>query len=161
MTYIQSPNRVLTPHNSSLSIQAFLADTTFLTTPNRYGEFVFSFVPLTNADHFRLTESIEGAIAKTEERNWENQHEQIQPYADCLDRKKNFFASQLFLPKFNVPDPDLAAMQYSEVSLKLDFRDDPQGRIYLNCQYCDFFSPSNGIENDTVVIPADPDDLMW
>lgn len=145
MNYIQSPNRVLTPHNTSLSIQAFLADTTYLTTPNRYGEYVFSFVPLTNEDHFRLTKSIEGAISKTEERNWSNPDIQIQPYAYCIDRKKNFFSSQLFSPRFNMADTELAATQYPEVSLKLDFRDDPQGRIYLNCQYVDFFSLSDGV----------------
>ena len=129
MNYVKDYTPILTPSGTCLSIQAWLCEADNINTPNRFGEYEFSFVPCTVQDHYRLTEAIEQAVWKTEERNYEDPMVQIEAKADCLDRKNG----------------DL------EVSLKLHMRDSPTGVVYLNCDYCDFMSPSNGIEDDRVI----------
>lgn len=156
MNYVKDYTPILNPSATTISIQAWLVNTENIDTPNSFGEFVFSFVPITVQDHYRLTEAIEQAVWKTEERNWIDPMVQIDAKADCLDRKKNFRCSQLFAPKFNVEDPNADELwnpshPEQEVSLKLHMRDGPDGTVFLNCDYCDFMSPSNGIEDDRVI----------
>ena len=154
MNYVKDYTPILTPSGTCLSIQAWLCEADNINTPNRFGEYEFSFVPCTVQDHYRLTEAIEQAVWKTEERNYEDPMVQITAKADCLDRKKNFRCSQLFAPKFNVDVEDDNLWHRHgdlEVSLKLHMRDSPTGVVYLNCDYCDFMSPSNGIEDDRVI----------
>ena len=152
MNYVENYKPILTPTNTGLSIQAWLYDTTNIVNPNRYGEFEFSFVPCTVQDHYRLTEAIEQAVWKTEERNWDDPIIEITPRPDCLDAKKNFRCSQLFAPKLNI-DADDALLYHQgelEASLKLHLRDGPDGTVFLQCEYGDVLSPSNGLTDDVI-----------
>ncbi len=74
------------------------------------------------------------------------------------DKKGTPYCSQLFRPKLNVDveNPDL--LRGRQVSLALHLRDDPVGRIYLQADYVDCYSVSNGIDPTEDEVETNPDE---
>ena len=75
-----------------------------------------------------------------------------------------FKCSQLFTPKLNESAEDqyfaqrLAGMY---ASLKLHFRDAPDGQIYLQCSYCDLYARQEPKRIEPDCSKYDPSNPVW
>ena len=65
-----------------------------------------------------------------------------------------YYCNQLFTPKCNKTFERVEDAKNACASLTLHFRDDPEGNIYLQCEYCDFIDrniildiPEEGIDD--------------
>jgi hypothetical protein len=137
---------ILNPKETHLRIDVFLCDTENLTEPNGYGEYKFSFQPVSYGDYQLLMEAAESALMKVET--------SLSPYstkrpAGCYENKYGQpFCSQLFKP---IVEPELEDWEllHKQASLSLHFRDAVDGKVYLQADYVDVYDPTNGIDEET------------
>ena len=134
----------LSPTKTNIRIQAWLCDTRFLQEPNPYGEYKFSFQPCTMEDEHRLFEHVENAKMTVEIG--------LGPYADLMPTTDVElsnglpYCNQLFASKLNTEVPFEEWLGNKEASLNLYLRNDPKGKIYLQCSYVDVMDPYQGIQ---------------
>ena len=132
----------LSPVDTNIRIQAFLCDTRFLQIANPYGEFRFSFQPCSMEDEHRLFETIEKSKSTVELG--------LGPYADLVPTTDVElpnglpYCNQLFASKLNTEVPFEEWLGNKEASLNLYLRNDPKGKIYLQCSYVDIMEPFLG-----------------
>jgi hypothetical protein len=138
---------ILQPVNTRFIIDAWLYDTTYINSQNKYGEFSVVFAPCTFHDHQTLAELIESAVMEVELRK--GFYSNKKAVAKTEKGGGLFYSSQLFTPKvdpkFNHPD-ELVGRQ---CSIKGHLRDLPQGEVMLQVEYVDCYDPLNGVDPDS------------
>ena len=155
MTY-ETNRTILSPLTTSVRVEGWLQDTTHLTEPDSEGVYSFSFQPYTYQDHQRLFEVIEQG--KMEVMMSGSRFSSKDAKAFVEDKSGQPYCSQLFPPKLNVEVENPDQLRGRQVSLALHLRDDPIGRIYLQADYCDCYSLSNGVEPDEQEVENNPDE---
>ena len=140
---------LLNPRLTEIRMEGWLIDTTNIQTPNRYGEFSFSFQPQTTTDLQRLYEVLEGA--KTTILMDCGRHSNKTPVSKVEDKFGHLVCSQLFQPKVNLDFYHPDELMGREATFALHLRDNPQGDIFLQGDYVDVFSPTNGIDEPTSI----------
>lgn len=129
---------ILTPIETEIRIEAWIQDAKYLTTPNRYGEYEFTFTPQVNHDYGRIKETVNTALRNVEMFSYNGSFSR--EVKDCTEtRFGTFKCSQLFAPKLNKEVRDPMEAINKQVSLKLHLRDAIDGSIYLQCEYMDFY----------------------
>jgi hypothetical protein len=135
MNYQTKKETVLPPIETTMNIEAWIIDSKYVDTPNRDGEFEFTFQPYVQTDYGYLKEVVMSALRTVD---------MSAPYVNSTDLTETksglFKCSQLFQPKLNkelmCPEMEL---QNKQVSLKLHLRDDVAARIFLQCDYIDMY----------------------
>ena len=145
---------LLNPRKTEMRMEGWLIDTTFINTANRYGEFSLSFQPQTTTDLQRLYECLEGA--KTTILMDCGRHSNKTPTSRIEDKFGHLVCSQLFTPKVNVEFQHPDELMGREATFALHLRDNPKGEIYLQADYVDVFSRTNGIDE-----PAPDDEVVF
>jgi len=149
---------LLTPLETSFSIEAYLYETTFIQTKNGYAECVFSFIGKTPGDYARLEEALHSAITEVERKKSPYSRKVATERCKQPGQKDVYYCSQLFLPKVNLEFNNPSELHLKEASLELHFRDDPDGDIYLQCSYVDIYDIDNGCtETIKSTVPVDYD----
>lgn len=129
---------ILTPLDTRVEVKCWLGDCRFINEWNRYDEYYFTFYPQTLDDHQLLCEAGEAAVTKL--------LMSVDPYsmkearASYENRNGSFYCSQLFMPKLNVDFEHHDQLLRQQASLKLHFRDDPLGKVYLQAEYVDLYT---------------------
>ena len=158
----------LDPQDTNIRIQAFLCDTKFLQEPNPYGEYKFSFQPCTMEDEHRLFEHIEKAKMTVE--LGLGAYADLMPSTDVELPNGLPYCNQLFASKLNTEVPFEEWLGNKEASLNLYLRNDPKGKIYLQCSYVDVMEPFYGwkeqdekrqAEMELAFATSDPSDWDW
>ena len=137
--YLTKEETILTPYETSISVECWLDDCKYIDSKNYEGMFSFSFSPLTMADYHRLEEHIEQAVMTVE--FGKSQMSRKEPEASCKTKKGSFYTSQFFLPKVNVEYHYPEMLNGSEASIKLHLRDAADGTIYLQGEWVDLYEP--------------------
>jgi len=138
---------LLKPYEDTITVDVWLRDVKHLQQKNGYAEIYFTFNPTTSYDDMRIEEGMEQAVSKVEMRK--EQYSRKQATKQFKDKGKNYYCSQLFIPKLTSALERVEDLEGLTASLKLHFRDDHDGNVYLQCDYVDVYDPSNGIDNDT------------
>ena len=133
---------LLQRNDTFVEIEAILYRPDNLFEP-KYGGWYFRFAPLTNTDTRALEDAMKDAVKQLNRAK--PRLSRKQPTLKCLDRGL-YYCDQLFAPKTNIQFEDKWEARDQHISLKLHFRDDPDGNIFLQCEYCDFMDPFNGID---------------
>ena len=134
---------LLVPSEDAFSIECYLQDVKFLQQKNGYAEYFFTFIPYTSSDDMSLELAMASAISKLEMRK--DPYSQKVATAQYDTSRTGKYCSQLFEPKLNVKPERIEELAGQTASLKLHFRDDPQGKIYLQCDYGDVYDVNNGL----------------
>ena len=137
--YYTPEETILTPHETTISIEVWLDDCKYIDKKNYEGMYSFSFSPLTMEDYLRLEEHIEQAVMTVE--FGKSQMSRKEPEASCKTKKGSFYTSQFFLPKVNVEYHYPEMLNGSEASIKLHLRDSADGTIYLQGEWVDLYEP--------------------
>ena len=148
MNYQTKKETILSPYETTMNIEAWITDAKYIQTPNRFDEYVFTFQPLSYHDYGRISEAVMTALQQVE----------ISSYETATDHTEtkdgSFICSQLFAPKINkeinCPEMDF---EYKQVSLKIHLREDVANRVFLQCDYIDFFE-------EDVIEPGVSDDWV-
>jgi len=128
---------ILSPIDTQLSFEAKILDADYVREPNRYGEYILEFQPLTSTDEQRFQEMGEQAMMTVERHK--QQYSRKEPNLKIFSRAKFPMATQLFPAKINDKDLHPDFMYHRDVSLKGHFRDLPNGDIVFNIDYIDFY----------------------
>ena len=132
---------VLKPLETQVEIEATIVKVENLLEP-KYGAWTFKFSPLTNSDSILLDNAMDNAVSQLNMAKHRLSRKKAN--LNCL-RGGLYYCDQLFAPVCNTEFDSKWDAQGKHVSLKLHFRDDPEGNIYLQCEYCDFMDPLNGV----------------
>ena len=133
----ENETTLLSPLDLELNVNAYIIDDRNLRQRTRYGEYEFNFQPWTHSDYLQLVDYGEQAKELIEQRK--------SPFSRkiakaLLERNGSCFVSQLFQPKEGFGNQNsYESLDGMNVDLKLHFRDDPQGFIYLQCSYIDLY----------------------
>ena len=141
-----SEQTLLVPAEDSFSIDCFLQDIKYLQTKNGFAEFRFSFIPYTPTDYIQLDENMSMAMTKVEQRKSPYSRKVANPM--FKDGKNCYYCSQLFEPKVNLAPEQIKELKSPTASLRLHFREDHEGDIFLQCEYCDVYDPDNGLDEN-------------
>ena len=140
MTYdTTNDGTLLSPLETEWRCEAWLLDTSYLQHWNRWDEYEFSFCPQTMYDNQRLFEHIDNARSLVEMRKDRYSSKQKTADTSSYERKGSLFCSQLFMPKLNIQLPHGDYLDGKLVSLAGHIRDAADGRLYLQCSYCDVY----------------------
>jgi hypothetical protein len=139
MYTIDKEPTLLSPLETAWRCEAWLLDTRYIQHWNQFDEYVFSFAPQTMFDHQALFELIDNARSLVEMRK--DRYSGKTRTADTSSYEKNgsLYCSQLFLPKLNIELPYADYLDGKLVSLAGYIRDSVDGRLYLQCSYCDVY----------------------
>jgi hypothetical protein len=159
---ILTRNPILTPTDNQVRIEAIIKDSTGLLKPNYYGNYEFSFQPLTADDHQRLFEAGESALTDVMYNT---------PSYACYTLRRHFenkdgtpFCSQRFEPQLNEDVYNPTQLIGRQASLTLHFKDADDGNLYLQCSYVDLYDEDNGFI-DYRTLPPQPgervEDYDW
>lgn len=151
---------ILTPKDTEIRCEAWIIDADYALKPNRYNEYELTFQPYNQHDYGRIKEVVNTALRDVDYYSPE------MAATDATETNDGYFkCSQLFLPKVNkelfYPEMELLNKQ---VSLKLHLRDDPVGKVYLQCSYIDLYEEDTRtqFEIDMEENPNQPpDDIDW
>jgi len=147
-TYDQSEGTLLLPKETHWRCEAWLVNTDHILHWNKYDTYEFSFSPETMQDHQMLFETIDMAKAMVEMRRSPYSTKTRLADKTSYERGGIPYCSQLFLPKLNVNVDHPDQLRGQLVSLSGHIRDTKDGRVYLQCDYCDFY------EDPTVKVEA-------
>ena len=131
---------ILVPHQHEISFDAYLIDSDYLAEPNRYGEYIATFQPLEMGAMHMIHERGEQAL--TEVMRGMSSASMKEPRPAYETRDGLIITSQLWAPKLNVSTTDYSSsffQQSAQVSVKANFHDSKDGKVYLNAQYVDFY----------------------
>lgn len=135
---------ILDPYSTQFRTEGWIQEVDFIYTPNRYGEFSVSWVPLTHQHHQQLHEHLQGCLSEV--------MLSISPYSrkeatpKYEDDKGNFFSSQLFAPKVNIEVPHPTELIGKTATIAGHVRDLPMGELVLQVDYIDVDDFTNGID---------------
>tara|TARA_R110002012_G_scaffold316374_1_gene531257 strand:+ start:165 stop:677 length:513 start_codon:yes stop_codon:yes gene_type:complete len=139
----QNEETLLVPHEDEISIDVFLDDVRCLQHLNQFNEYYFTFIVATPVEGIRLEEAMDSCVTKVMRRkDYLSSKEAVK----CFKKNKRYYCSQLYLPKLTGAPERIEELRGNQATLKLHFRDDPQGNIYLQCGYCDVYDVDNGAE---------------
>ena len=131
---------VLRPTDHDFIVDGWLMESKYLQDSDPDDVYWFTFIPHNMSDYSRIQYKADEAQMALEIN--------MGPYSNKKACKEiyhdgNILVSQLFKPKVTseLPTGDWSGMS---VSLRVHFRDDPTGKIFLNCSFVDFYDPSNG-----------------
>lgn len=128
---------ILTPMDTRVEIECWLGDCRFINRWNKYDEYYFTFYPQTANDYQLLSEAGGDAISQLTMSL--DPYSKKRPVAAYENRDGSFYCSQLFLPKVNVEFDHPDQLQMQVASLKLHYRDDPLGKVYLQAEWVDLY----------------------
>ena len=134
---------LLVPSEDAFSIECYLQDVKFLQQKNGFAEHYFTFIPFSSSDEMSLELAMASAISKVELRKEPYSRKIANAEYDASRSAK--FCSQLFQPKLNVAPENIEELAGQTASLKLHFRDDHDGNIFLQCEYVDVYDLHNGV----------------
>ena len=139
MTYYdyEPEETILLPTETRIRIDCWLDDVDHLETPDRYGEYNFTFNCFTHNDHQRLAEHVSRCVSMVQ--LGAGPHSRKEPTPACENSKGQFKCSQLFKPKLNVDPQHYSELIGKQATLCLHLRDDPTGKIYLQAEFCDLY----------------------
>ena len=144
MTDYYNERTLLNPRDTALRMEGWLVDTSNIVNANRYGEFSFSLQPQTTDELQRLYEAVESA--KMQMLMDCGRHSNKVPTSKIENKYGHIVCSQLFTPKFNIEFEHPDELAGREATFALHLRDCPRGNIYLQGDWVDLFSPTNGID---------------
>ena len=131
---------ILVPYQHEISFDAYLIDSEYLAEPNWYGEYIATFQPLEMGAMHMIHERGEQAL--TEVMRGMSSASMKEPRPGYETREGLIITSQLWAPKLNVSTTDYSSpffQQSAQVSVKANFHDSKDGKVYLNAQYVDFY----------------------
>ena len=135
--YLTKEETLLQPHETQISLEAWIGNAKYIEDKSYEGYYSVSFSPSTDADYLRLEEQIENAVTQVEFRKSPDSRKI--PTASCKNKDGSFYASQLFIPKINVEFYHPTDLNGHLASLKLHLREDPDGNVFLQMEYCDLY----------------------
>ena len=136
---------ILSPLETEVRVEGMFRDTTNILEPNRFGEYEFQFLPVSQYDYGMLDSKIEEVMS-----HWfmeKGMMIDIRPFNNIKTKHGFYKCSQLFQPKLNLLEPDnpyfpmCLAVEGRKADLAMHFRDAPNGEIYLQCSYVDINEP--------------------
>ena len=145
---------ILVPHENRLNVDGWLMEHKHLTDSDPDDVYWFTFIPATMDDSNRIEYKADEASMKMEM--------DMGPYSNKRPKKEfyhggNFLVSQLNKPRITSEIPT-GNLNGAEVSMRLNFRDDPTGKIFLNCSFLEFYSK----ESEEEKIGPPPEDYdFW
>ena len=142
---------LLVPYEDAFEVECFLQDVKHLQTKNGFAEIVFTFVPYTPQDYIRLDENMDIALTKVEQRKSGYSRKIAKPM--FKSDSNLYYCSQLDLPVLNVTPDDIGELSGKEATLKVHFREDHEGDVFLWCDYVNLFDPFNGIDKQDEFVP--------
>ena len=161
--YPQNPHDdgkpILSPLDTELRIDCFIYDAQYISYPMDDGTYRFEFQIFSSLDYCKLESKIDEAAHL-----WDRSKGfalDKTSYNHIQTRYGTFVCSQLFVPKLNENSDDKhfgMMLAGREASLKLHFRDAPDGQIYLQCSYCDLYLKP---EPDPIPALEDQVDEPW
>ena len=130
---------ILIASDTRFSVEAYLYDVDHLIEPNKDGVYSCSFYPKYCEDYVRIQQIAEKATDRIKA--------STPPYSnkvvsfDYEGQRGDFITSQLDAPKLNIKlEPwDTPLIFGKECSLNLRFQDLKLGKVYLICDYVDFY----------------------
>lgn len=143
---------ILEPYKTEFRTEGFIQDVDYLYTPNRYGEFSVSWVPLTDAHHQQLHEHLQGCVSEVQLSTSPYSRKVATPKYE--NSKGEFFCSQLFAPKVNIEVPHPTELIGKTATFVGHVRDLPMGEIVLQLGYLDVDDINNGIPVEDVSAPV-------
>lgn len=143
---------ILTPFDTRIEVECWLGDCQYINNRNRYDEFVFTFYPQTANDHQLLCEAGDAAVTKV--LMGLTPYSKKEPRVNYENRDGSFYCSQLFMPKVNVDFEHTDQLLRQQASLKLHFRDDPVGKVYLQAEYVDLYDEVMPSKTNEILINA-------
>lgn len=146
---------ILTRERTLLEVDVKLVDTEHMLKNNSYGEYVFTFQPLTSYAYQALQEACESAVTMVE--LYKSPYSQKEPRLQVCKKGSYFYCSQLFAPKVSEELEHYSLYSMRDATLKLHLREDCAGDIYLNAEYVDLFDQNNGIDD---AAPVSEDTLI-
>lgn len=129
---------LLSPNETQISLEIIVLDADNIRYPNRYDEYVLTFMPLNHTDEQRFHEVAEKCMMNIERMKgpWSTKR----PNKKFITpRDKFFYSSQLFAPKINDKELHHDYMPNRKASIKGHFRDLPNGDVVFNIEYLDFY----------------------
>jgi len=149
---------ILTPFETQFSLEVYLHDWEFLGVKNGFAEHVFYFAPKTPQDYSVIQEALHRALTDVELKKSPYSRKRAEQACRKPGQKDIYFCSQLFTPKVNVEIAEIDQRTVPEASLELHFRDDPDGKVYLQASYVDVYDNSCGTEEVVnSLVPVDYD----
>ena len=147
---------ILSPFETSMSVECWILDSKHILTPNYDNEYVFTFQPVSQHDYGMISEAVMTALQKVEIRT-------MIEAKDCTETPDGMLkCSQLFAPKINkeIKYPEMDFL-YKQVSLKIHLRDDVANRVFLQCDYIDFYEEDTRTQYqiECEENPLPPDDI--
>ena len=142
--YLTKEETLLTPHETQISIEAWLTDCKYIDKKNYEGCYSISFSPATDSDYARLEEQISNAVTQVEFRKSPDSRKI--PDERCVNKDGSFYTSQLYLPICNVEYYFPEDLKGELASLNLHLRDSPTGEVFLQVGYVDLY---NQVKPDT------------
>ncbi len=148
---------ILSPHETELRLEGIMMDARHILEPNRDGEFVFEFMPSTANDYHRVESKVRELLSKwDQQKGW---FEGMSATEKVFGDRGCLVVSQLYAPKLPTGITRFYELHNKNVSLKLHFRDDPVGNLYLQCSYVDLYERVAPAVEEVEVDPNyDPDD---
>ena len=149
--YLEDEDTILLAIDTRFSVEAYLYDIEHLVEPNKNGIYSVSFYPQHCEDYLRIQQIAEKANDKI--------RASTPPYSnkvvsfDYEGKQGNFHTSQIDAPKLNInlKPWDVSLVGGKECSLNLRFQDLKLGKVYLICDYVDFYGDPTHKDTEDVV----------
>ena len=131
---------ILTPNDTLFRIDCFLAETDYIEEKHQ-DLYEFSFLPLTQDGYNTIEEHCSNAETKVEIELMSCHHNKT---IEAITEGDNgtIYVSQFFKPILNLKIEELEGvdpLRNRTATLTLHLRDAVDGKIYLQCEYIDFF----------------------
>lgn len=149
---------ILKPYETSIDLEVKIMDADYTLSPNRYGEYITAFFPLTSTDEQRFLEVAERCIMQIECNK--SKYSRKEPHFQFTNREKFFVANQLFAPKCNENVIEPMFLYMRDASVKGHFRELDNGAILFQIDYLDMYEqpvPESLTSSDD----DDGDDDFW
>jgi hypothetical protein len=135
---------ILEPYKTQFRTEGFIQDIEYLFSPNRYGEYSVSWVPLTHNDHQQLHEHLQGCVSEVQLSTSPYSRKVATPKYE--NDKGEFYSSQLFQTKVSINVEHPSELIGKTASFVGHVRDLPLGQIVLQLDYLDVDDWRNGID---------------
>ena len=140
---LSNDESILVPYQHEILFDAYLIDSEYLAEPNRFGEYIATFQPLEMGAMHMIHERGEQAVTEVIRAMGSVSMKDPRPGYETKDGL--IVTSQMFPPKLNVDPTDYSSPFYQQspqVSVKANFHDQKDGKVYLHIQYCDYYQPT-------------------
>lgn len=137
MTNYREEETLLSPEQTRVRFEAKIVDSEYLVSPNGYGEYKVTLMPLTVSDSHSFFEAAEHALSTVE--MTKSSYSMKEVSGQYEDRYGNVIANQLFAPKLNLELYHPMMYTNMDASICAHFRDLSSGAVCLNIEYIDFY----------------------